>query len=453
MDSADTLRLMLSEGDAEALQEWVETLTPGELARTIGELEHDEQIHLMHALGPEAAADLLDDLPDELSADLLEEIPVGQAAAIVEELDSDDRADVLAEMEDEDAAAILDALPPVEAEQARELLSYPSDTAGGVMIKEFVAYLVGTTVGEVLEDLRGNREEYGYFDVRYFYVTDQEGVLKGVLRLRDLVLSSPELPIEKIMIPSPRVVNVDDDLQSLQYLLETNHFSALPVVDNNGQILGVVIEKEVLEAARKRMNKTLLRLAGVLGGEELRSMPLLPRAMRRFCWLLLIMGLSFVAASVIAVYESTLQQMIALAVFLPIVSNMTGCAGNQSIALSMREMTIGVINPLDLMYVALNEVKVGLLNGVALGVILGVVGYLWKGMPELGVIVGLALMLNTIVGVCLGGTLPLLLKRLRLDPAIASGPILTTILDTGGFFIVLSLAALSLKWFGAGQGG
>jgi len=443
-DITATLRRHLAGGNGAFLAEWIDALAPGEIVRAVSHLSAEEQAHLLHVLDPEDAADLIDDLPDEQSADLLEEMSPDEAAAIIEELDSDDRADVLAEMEEDEAEAILDALPPEEAAEARQLLKYRGDAAGGVMVKEYVAYTTGTTVGEVLDDLRRNRKEYSYYDVRYFYVTDRSGVLKGVLRLRDMVLSSRQRPIEEVMLTNPTVVHVDLDVNTLQQMFETHSYSALPVADKAGRLLGVVIEKEVAEAARKHANRTMLKLAGVFGGEELRSMPLPQRVWRRLSWLVIILSLSMCAASVIHFFEGTLEKMIGIAMFLPVVSGMSGCSGNQAVGLSLRELALGTVRPRDVLYVLAKEVKVGVINGIAVGVAVGAVGYLWKDNWLLGVIIGSALALNTVIAVCLGGTVPLLLKKLRVDPAMASSPILTTTCDTCGFFLVLSFAALAL---------
>jgi len=187
-----------------------------------------------------------------------------------------------------------------------------------------------------------------------------------------------------------------------------------------------------------------LKSAGIVGGEELRSMPVTLRARRRLSWLSVNIVLNIIAASVIALYEDTLSAVIALAVFLPIVSDMSGCSGNQAVAVSMRELTLGAIVPRDLLRVWRKEVAVGLINGLVLGGLLAIAGWLWKGSPILGVVVGSALAINTIVAVSLGGTIPLALKRFGVDPAVASGPVLTTVTDMCGFFLVLSLASLAL---------
>ncbi len=174
-------------------------------------------------------------------------------------------------------------------------------------------------------------------------------------------------------------------------------------------------------------------------------MPVLTRARRRLSWLSLNILLNIVAASVIAVYEDTLSAVIALAVFLPIVSDMSGCSGNQAVAVSMRELSLGIVKPYEVARVWLQEVSVGLINGLVLGCLLAVAAWLWKGNPYLGLVVGAALATNTVVAVSLGGTVPLLLKRMKVDPAVASGPILTTVTDMCGFFLVLSFATVMLS--------
>jgi len=173
-------------------------------------------------------------------------------------------------------------------------------------------------------------------------------------------------------------------------------------------------------------------------------MPVLTRSKRRLSWLSINIGLNIVAASVIAMYEDTLSAVIALAVFLPIVSDMSGCSGNQAAAVSMRELTLGAADPKDIARVWGKEAAVGLINGLALGLLLGCAAWAWKGNPMLGLVVGAALALNTVLAVSIGGTVPLLLKRFKVDPAVASGPLLTTITDMCGFFLVLSFASMVL---------
>jgi magnesium transporter len=185
---------------------------------------------------------------------------------------------------------------------------------------------------------------------------------------------------------------------------------------------------------------------GIVGGEELRTMPLRTRAARRLSWLTVNILLNVVAASVIAFNQETLEQVIALAVFLPIISDMSGCSGNQAVAVSMRELTLGLVRPSEFFRVLGKEASIGVVNGVILGVLLGTLAWMWKGNPMLGGVVAAALALNTMIAVCVGGSIPLLLERFGQDPALAAGPILTTITDMCGFFLVLTFAGQVLPY-------
>jgi magnesium transporter len=183
-------------------------------------------------------------------------------------------------------------------------------------------------------------------------------------------------------------------------------------------------------------------MRGIVGGDEVRTLPTRTRARRRLSWLSINILLNIVAAGVIALYIDVLDQVIALAVFLPIISDMSGASGNQAVAVSMRELSIGLVKPYEVIRVWLKEISVGLINGVALGVLIGVVAFIWDGNGWLGIVVGATLALNTLIAVSVGGTVPLMLKRIGVDPAVASGPILTTVTDICGFFLALSLASL-----------
>ena len=229
-------------------------------------------------------------------------------------------------------------------------------------------------------------------------------------------------------------------MNELRDVFDKHSFFGVPVTDGYGRLLGVVRRAAVDEALADRNADDYRKAQGIVR-EELRTMPILVRSRRRLAWLTVNIGLNVVAASVIAFYQDVLAQVIALAVFLPIISDMSGCSGNQAVAVSMRELSLGLVRPTELFRVWWKEISVGMLNGVALGLLLAAVVWVWKGNPWLGFVVGAAMALNTIIAVSIGGTLPLLMRRLKMDPALASGPILTTITDMCGFFLVLSLAA------------
>jgi magnesium transporter len=312
------------------------------------------------------------------------------------------------------------------------------------MITEYLTYPDSARVVDVIDDLRTHAEQYARYDVQYAYVTSQTGTLVGVLQLRDLLLSAAATPVTTLMIPHPLHVRADTPLEALEQFFDRHTFFGVPVVDEADRLIGVIRRADVEEAVGHRADQTLLKVSGIVGGEELRNMPLLGRSLRRLSWLSINIVLNLLAASVIAVYQDTIAAAVTLAIFLPIISDMSGCSGNQAVAVSLRELALGLVQPYELMRVLLKEAWVGILNGILLGLLLGSVAWLWKGNPYLGVVVGGALALNTLVSVSLGGTIPLILRRLNVDPALASGPLLTTVTDMCGFFFALSFATAVL---------
>ncbi len=424
-----------------ALEETLELLTASDTARAISRLSAHDQQRLLQLLSPEEAAAVLEDIPDAQAADMIGQLPTNAAAAIMVELPSDHAVDVLAEMVPATSEAILRELPAEEQAEARELLSYDENTAGGIMIKEYLVYEQGLLVVDVLRDLEEHAPAYVDFNVQYSYIVDGDGRLTGVLRLRDLVLAQRQTTIASVMIENPTSVRTDAGLAELHDFFEDHAFIGLPVVDDQGLLHGVILRTAVLQAESRVADETYLVSTGIVGGEELRSMGFLRRSGRRLSWLTINILLNVVAASVIAVYQDTLSAVIVLAVFLPIISDMSGCSGNQAVAVSIRELSLGVIRPRDFVRVFWKEGIMGVTNGLVLGLLLGIVAWVWQGNLALGLVVGGALAANTLVAVLLGGALPLVLRGLNQDPALASGPILTTVTDMCGFLLVLNLAA------------
>ncbi|MDH3336957.1 MAG: magnesium transporter [Gammaproteobacteria bacterium] len=440
----DEISDMLHAGvSPDVIEAALSSLDSAEVLHTVFSMAPEDQRSLLSLLSPLQAASLVEDLPDAHAADLIEEMSVEDVAPIVEELASDHRVDVLSELDKADAEAIISQLDEEDAHEVRQLIAYPPDLAGGLMMTEFASYPMASTVRQVVEDLTSGEREYSLLTVHYIYVVVKTRKLKGVIRIRDLVFSDPEEKIGALAIPALTVAP-DTDLHSLQEFFDAHDIAAVPVVDDRGMLLGIVRRRAVLEALTEKSESDSLKAAGIIGGDELRSMPVFTRSRRRLAWLSINIGLNIIAASVIAAYEDTLTAVIALAVFLPIVSDMSGCSGNQAVAVSMRELTLGAAVPKDVLRVLRKEVVVGLINGVALGTLLGCAAWAWKGNAVLGLVVGGALAANTVVAVSIGGTVPLVLRRLKFDPAVASGPLLTTVTDVCGFFFLLSLASLVL---------
>ncbi|MEZ4225733.1 MAG: magnesium transporter [Polyangiaceae bacterium] len=447
--SLQALERLIAEGKVDEVEAYLERIPTDARIYWLGQLPPDLAAALLELLSDsrsELAAILIEHLLDSQAADVISMLPPEAAAAIVEAMDSDDRADIVAELDDEQSSAILSHLPPVAAEETRRLASYAPHSAGGLMITEYLAHPMNQTISDVLQDLRANASDYARYDVQYVYVTDAARVLVGVIRLRDLVLSPGEQRISEIMIANPAHVRVDDEGERLQAFFDEHAFFAAPVVDDGGRLVGVLRRAAVQAARAERADRALLAFGGIIGGEELRSMPMGTRTLRRLAFLGPNILLNLVAASVVALYEPTIAAVTALAIFLPMLSDMSGCAGNQAVAVSIRELSLGLLRPRDLWLALRKEIGLGAINGAVLGGLIGAIAWLMRGgqWPLIGVVVGGAMAMNSVVAVAIGGTVPLLLKRLGVDPALAASPILTTFTDLCGFFLTLKLATVLL---------
>lgn len=423
-----------------------ELLANGEISQAVVELDRlspTDQAEAITELNPDEAAKLVEHVVDISAVEILEHIPPHLAAGILGEVASDHRADLIAELPTKTAESILKQMDGVEAEDTLALLEYASDTAGGLMVKEYLRFDVNQTVQSVIEDLQENSQQYRKMDVQYSFVCEAEQLV-GVLPLRELLLSPRESTLQDVMIKSPLCVTDNTHIHDLESVFENHSFVGVPVVNQSGYLIGVVHRLAVENARSQRDRSDFLKSQGIVGGEEVRSLPLWDRSRRRLSWLSVNILLNILAASVIAAYQDTLQAVIALAVFLPIISDMSGCSGNQAVAVSMRELSLNLIGPTEFIRVWFKEISVGMLNGVVLGSLIATAALLWKGDLLLGLVVGMALCINTMIAVSFGGMVPLVLKRFGVDPAIASGPLLTTITDMCGFFLVLGLASLLL---------
>ena len=432
-------------GDHQAVADAIAPLSPVETARLISRVSEQDRVEILTLLNPKDAADVVEDLPESQASDLMEVLTPENAASIVHELPNEQSAELLRDMPAAGAEAILDNLSKEEADITREMIHFEPDTAGALMSPDILSFHETQTVREVFQELELNREKYAKYDVLYAYVTRKNGELRGVLQLRNLVLSNHEEHLSQLMIQNPLFLKTDADLETMIDFFDDHHFLGVPVVHHiKNKLVGVLDTEAVKSAKERRASSTFLKFSGIIGGEELRSLPLKVRSLRRLAFLAPNILLNLLAASVIAQFQDTLQAVIVLAVFLPIISDMSGCSGNQAVAVSIRELSLGLIRPSEVWRVFHKESLVGLINGFVLGIVLGLIAGIWKDNVWLGLVVGGALMLNTIISVSLGGLVPLLLKRFKVDPALASGPILTTVTDMCGFFLVLSFASALL---------
>ncbi|TWU39905.1 Magnesium transporter MgtE [Novipirellula aureliae] len=441
-DTADS-DLVTAQENAEELRGLIESDAVNDAAVVLDRMPEEERSAAVGELPTEAAADLIEHLLEQQAAEILEQLTPDVAASILEELTSDVRADLIAGLDAQSAFDILQAMSPVEAEETKELCRYEPDSAGGLMVTELLAFESTSTVQAVFDDLAEHSEEYRDIDVQYSFVVDGKRLV-GVLPMRDLFLAKRSTPLFELMIKDPISVTDRTQLSALEDVFDNHSFLGIPVVNESQELLGVVQRSSLEHAIAAHDRSDYLKSQGIIGGEEIRSLPVFERARRRLSWLSVNILLNILAASVIAMYQDTLSSVIALAVFLPIISDMSGCSGNQAVAVSMRELSLGLIRPAELMRVWGKEISVGAINGMCLGMLVGAAAFFWKADVMLGIVVGGALCLNTMVAVSIGGMVPLLMKRFHFDPAIASGPILTTVTDMCGFFLVLSMASVLL---------
>ena len=435
----DTLKQAISTSDEQHVAEIVESNTSQEVLRQASQMKADDRDQLISILTPEAAAELIEEAPSGLAASMIESVDSSIAAKIMEELPSDTQADIVNDIKKKNAEAILSVMDEDSAEELRMLSQYDPHTAGGLMELEALTFSIDDTVGTVLKRMITDDEDYELYRDQHPYIIDASGRLVGVVSLRGLLRSKRTVILADIMRP---VISVSPETtqDELVTVFDENPFRSVPVVDAQQRLLGIVSRIELSEAELQRAEKESLSRQKV--GDELRSMPTILRSRRRLAWLSSNIVLNIIAASVISAYEETLAAVIAIAVFLPMVSDMSGCSGNQAVGVSMRELALGLTRPADLFHVLKKELGVGVINGIVLGILIGIVAWVWKDNAYLGLVIGLALSANTLIAVSIGGTVPLILKRFGIDPAVASGPLLTTVTDMAGFFLVLSLASL-----------
>lgn len=440
----DRLLEAIRDEDSAAIAEVLDALPYSDALRLLLNLPEQERDRAFALMPTHLAAEMVEEAPHEMAAALVAHMAPIKAAEVLDELGTDVQADVVAEMEATDAEAVLGEMEDGHAEDVRRLIAYPEGTAGALMTAEAFSFPQEATVGTVLRRLAGDDEDFERYRGQHPYMLDDAGRPVGVVSLRGLLTAKRSMKLSDIM-SAPMTVSVETSLDALEDIFDERPFLGLPVVEADGRLAGALSRAAVDEALAERAESESLRRQGVFG-DELRSMPTLLRSRRRLAWLSANIVLNIIAASVISAYEETLAAVIAIAVFLPMVSDMSGCSGNQAVGVTMRELSLGLVRPVDALRVWLKEVTVGAMNGVALGVLIGIVAWAWKGNPWLGLVIGSALALNTVLAVSIGGVVPLLLKRLGQDPAAASGPLLTTITDMAGFFLVLSLASLAMPF-------
>lgn len=416
-----------------------------EVVRLTEELEgrpQGEALARLRELPAELAVEVLEHMDPEDASALLARLRKGEAADFVEEMWPDKAVDVLEELPPSVREEVLSRVEPAEARVIRELIAYPHDTAGGLMSPDVVALPEDLTVEEAIERLRQMADEAE--TLYYAYVVDEDRRLRGVLSMRDLILSPPKTPIREILRRDVVTVPVDADAEEVARIFDRYHFLALPVVDAEGRLLGIVTFDDVIDAIREEETEDMQRLVGV-APEDKALDPWHESLRRRLPWLLINLVTAFAAAAVVALFEGTIAKVTALAVLMPIIAGQGGNAGSQTVTVVVRGIALGEVRPGEGWRIVLKEGLLGAIHGLIIGAIVALIAYLWQGDPMLGAVVALAMIFNLIMAGVFGALIPLGLRFLGADPALASTIFLTTVTDICGFFFLLGLGTLLLS--------
>ena len=415
----------------------VESLQPADQADLVEVLSELDQVVLISQLAPADSADVLEEMQDQDAAALAERLPLADLASILDEMEADEAADVLGDLTPERAVEALREME--EPEGVIPLLQYPDDTAGGLMTPAVITLRRKWRALDALEEIRrvGPEADSAY----YLFVTDDEGYLLGVVGLRDLVVALPETTMEAMMDPNVISVPVTADQEVCARTLSRYGFLALPVVDEVGRLVGVITADDLIEVAEVEATEDMYRMVGITGEERL-SGPMIASVVKRLPWLAIDMVTLFVAISVVDAFEWVIAGMVVLATFLPLVSGEGGNAGSQTTTVIVRALALGEVEAIGGWRVLLKELAASLINGILIGLGTGLAIYWWKGEWIIALAVGLAMVLNFVVAALAGVLVPLGLKLIKVDPALASAAFVTGVTDTLGFLFFLGIATL-----------
>lgn len=438
----DPIKVPQNEEEEEALKEYLEEQRAEDIAEYLEEREdRDEQIALIGAMEPEMAAAVLVELYDEdLLTDVLLELPRGTAQAIANEIPTDEAADLLENMSENARTRILGLFEDEAADDISDLLEYDSDTAGGLMTTEFVVVPVFATAEKAIEIIRQYAPDAE--TIYYVYVIDGMNHLVGIMSLRELIVAGPETFIEDIMHHSVTSVNVNDDQEEVADIMTRYGFLALPVVDDEDHILGIITVDDIVDVIHDEASEDMYRLAGTSEAEADEGASPVTAYRARMPWLLATIVGGFCSGAVLNYFELTLQQISALIIFIPMMTGLAGNVGTQSCTVTVRGLAMGNVGKKQTASTVGREVLIGLGLGLTVGLIVCGISSIWKTSMALGITLGLTILVNNVTAALIGTTVPLLLDRIHIDPAVSSAPLITTATDIMGIFNYSMMAIL-----------
>lgn len=419
----------------------IDELHPSEIADLLESLPSEVRDELWVHVGAEVEGDVLSHSSTAVRTGLLEQMAPGEVAAATEALESDDVADILQDLPESVADQVLRSMDEQNRQRIAAVLTYPEDTAGGLMNVDTVTVRSDVDVDVVLRYLRALRELPASTD--RLIVVDRQNRYQGTLPLVSLVAAGADTPVADLVMSDESPIPAETPAGEVAVLFEQRDLISAPVVDDDGLLLGRITIDDVVDVIREESERTFMTVAG-LDEESDVFAPIWTTTRRRALWLAVNLATAFLAAWVIGLFEATIAELVALAVLMPIVASMGGIAGSQTLTIVVRGLALGQVGAANARAVLSREVAVGLLNGVLWAIVVAVVAGAWFSSPGLGAVIGFAMVFNLFTAAFAGASIPLLLDRLDIDPALAGGVVLTTITDVVGFFAFLGLASLFL---------
>jgi magnesium transporter len=438
----DRIVTAIDAADAGTLRELVGDLHEADIGDLIEALDPEHRVRLVTLMGADFDFTALTEVDDAVREEILDELPSATVAEGVRDLDSDDAVRILEDLPKDEQTEILDQLPVTERAALARSLDYPEASAGRRMQHEFIAIPPTWTVGQAIDHLRETLE----LPERFYelYVVDQWQRLLGAVALDRLLRTKRPVPVAELMDDDLRRVRATDDQEEVARQFERYNLLAAPVVDDDDRLVGVITFDDIVDVIEEEAEEDIKALGGVARAEQL-SDTVWTIARGRFNWLVVNLGTAFLAASVLGLFEGQLQKMVALAVLAPIVASQGGNAATQTMTVAVRALATRELGAANAARVIARELMVGLLNGLGFALLTGIAAYAWFKVPDLGIVIGLAMICNLVAAALAGILIPLALERFNADPAVSSGVFVTTVTDVVGFFSFLGIATL---WFG-----
>lgn len=425
--------------DRQYLDDMLEPLHPADIADLVEQLNPYDRGRFMRLQEGDVDGDVLSELDESLREEVITYLAPDVLARAVRELDSDDVVDLVEDLGEVQTEAILNALEDSDRIAVEQSLAYPEGAAGRLMQREVVWAPEHWTVGEAIDFMRASEDLPQHF--YHIVLVDPRMRPQSNVTLGAIMGSKREVRLADIAEESFRVIPTLQDEADVAYAFNQYHLISAPVVDDEGRLVGVITIDDAMAVLDEELEEDILRLAGV-GAESSLSEGVVQTSKSRLPWLFVNMGAAILSSIVIAQFEHTIEAFVALAVLLPIVASMGGNAGTQTLTVSVRALATKDLTAANIWRVIRRELGVGLINGAVFAVCLGIVGMIWFSMPELGLVIAVALMINMLVAACAGTVVPFTMEKLGVDPALASGTFVTTTTDLMGFFAFLGLATV-----------